>query len=41
MGCSWKLRHKMAEQGMFQTSELVPLLAERGVQLSRSRSTGW
>jgi DNA-binding Xre family transcriptional regulator len=37
MGCGWKLRQKMAEQGMFQTSELVPLLAERGVQLSREQ----
>jgi DNA-binding Xre family transcriptional regulator len=37
MGCGWRLRHLMAEQGMFQTSELVPLLAERGVQLSREQ----
>jgi DNA-binding Xre family transcriptional regulator len=27
----------MAEKGMFQTSELVPLLAERGVHLSREQ----
>ncbi|MFI5664835.1 helix-turn-helix domain-containing protein [Streptomyces sp. NPDC051684] len=37
MGCCWNLRQKMAEQGMFQTSQLVPLLAERGVQLSREQ----
>jgi DNA-binding Xre family transcriptional regulator len=33
----WHLRVRMAEQGMFQTSELVPLLAERGVVLSREQ----
>jgi DNA-binding Xre family transcriptional regulator len=27
----------MAAQGMFQTSQLVPLLAERGVHLSREQ----
>ncbi len=27
----------MAEAGMFQTSDLVPLLAERGVRLSREQ----
>jgi DNA-binding Xre family transcriptional regulator len=27
----------MAEAGMFQTSDLVPLLAERGVTLSREQ----
>ncbi|WP_435244450.1 helix-turn-helix domain-containing protein [Streptomyces sioyaensis] len=37
MGCGWRLRRLMAEQGMFQTSDLVPLLAERGVQLSREQ----
>ena len=37
MGYQWHLRQKMAEQGMFQTSELVPLLAERGVHLSREQ----
>ncbi len=31
----WHLRQMMATRGMFQTSELVPLLAERGVNLSR------
>lgn len=31
----WHLRQVMATRGIFQTSELVPLLAERGVELSR------
>lgn len=35
MGIQWHLRLRMAEAGMFQTSDLVPLLAERGVTLSR------
>jgi DNA-binding Xre family transcriptional regulator len=30
----WHLRMRMAEQGMFATSDLVPLLAARGVVLS-------
>jgi DNA-binding Xre family transcriptional regulator len=37
MGCKWKLRALMAERGMFQTSDLVPLLAERGIRLSREQ----
>src|SRR6266496_2654149 len=37
MGYRWHLRQKMAERGLFQTSELVPLLAERGVHLSREQ----
>jgi DNA-binding Xre family transcriptional regulator len=37
MGYRWQLRHRMAERGMFQTSDLVPLLAERGVVLSREQ----
>lgn len=37
MGYRWHLRRLMAEQGMFQTTELVPLLAERGVVLSREQ----
>ena len=28
---SWHLRQVMATRGIYQTSELVPLLAERGV----------
>jgi DNA-binding Xre family transcriptional regulator len=37
MGIVWHLRLRMAEKGLFQTSELVPLLAERGVYLSREQ----
>jgi DNA-binding Xre family transcriptional regulator len=37
MGFQWHLRLRMAEKGYFQTSELVPLLAERGITLSREQ----
>jgi DNA-binding Xre family transcriptional regulator len=37
MGYVWHLRHLMATKDMFQTSELQPLLAERGVHLSREQ----
>ncbi len=37
MGYRWHLRHLMAAKDMFQTSDLVPLLAERGVTLSREQ----
>jgi DNA-binding Xre family transcriptional regulator len=37
MGYQWMLRQLMAQQEMFQTSDLVPLLAERGVTLSREQ----
>jgi DNA-binding Xre family transcriptional regulator len=37
MGIQWHLRLRMAEKGHFQTSDLVPLLAERGVVLSREQ----
>lgn len=37
VGYRWHLRRLMAEQGLFQTTELVPLLAERGVELSREQ----
>lgn len=33
----WHLRMRMAERGMYATSDLVPLLAERGVVLSREQ----
>ena len=33
----WRLRELMAGRGMFTTSELVPLLAERGISLSVSQ----
>jgi DNA-binding Xre family transcriptional regulator len=37
MGYQWNLRALMAGRGMFATSDLVPLLAERGVHLSREQ----
>ena len=37
VGYRWHLRRVMAEREMFQTSELVPRLAERGVRLSREQ----
>jgi DNA-binding Xre family transcriptional regulator len=37
VGYRWHLRRLMAERSMFQTTELVPLLAERGVVLSREQ----
>jgi DNA-binding Xre family transcriptional regulator len=37
MGYVWHLRQKMATCNMFQTSDLVPRLAERGVHLSREQ----
>jgi DNA-binding Xre family transcriptional regulator len=37
MGYQWRLRQLMAERELFQTSDLVPLLAERGVVLSREQ----
>lgn len=37
LGYSWHLRMRMAEQGMFATTELVPLLADRGVVLSAAQ----
>jgi DNA-binding Xre family transcriptional regulator len=33
----WRLRELMAERGMFLTTELVPLLVERGITLSASQ----
>jgi DNA-binding Xre family transcriptional regulator len=33
----WHLRQLMAARGMFATTDLVPLLAERGVVLSREQ----
>jgi DNA-binding Xre family transcriptional regulator len=37
MGCQWHLRRRMAEREMYQTTDLVPLLAERGIHLSREQ----
>lgn len=31
----WNLRHVMADRDMFATSDLLPLLAERGIHLTR------
>ena len=36
-GYVWHLRRLMAEHGMFATTDLVPLLATRGVGLSREQ----
>ncbi|PCC37583.1 XRE family transcriptional regulator, partial [Brachybacterium alimentarium] len=33
----WHLRRKLAERGIYKTTELVPLLAEQGVKLSREQ----
>jgi DNA-binding Xre family transcriptional regulator len=33
----WHLRQIMAARGLFATSDLQPLLAERGIQLSREQ----
>ena len=37
MGYRWNLRKLMAQKDLFQTTELVPLLAERGIHLSREQ----
>jgi DNA-binding Xre family transcriptional regulator len=37
IGYVWHLRRLMAERGMFATTELVPLLAEREITLSREQ----
>jgi DNA-binding Xre family transcriptional regulator len=37
MGFQWNLRKIMASKDIFQTTDLVPLLAERGVHLSREQ----
>lgn len=37
MGFRWTLRARMAEREMFQTSDLLSPLAERGVHLSREQ----
>jgi DNA-binding Xre family transcriptional regulator len=36
-GYEWRLRQVMASKGMWKTSELAPLLAERGVVLSAAQ----
>jgi len=37
VGYRWHLRRLMAERGMFATTDLGPLLADRGVALSREQ----
>ena len=37
VGYHWHLRRLMAERGMFATTDLVPLLVDRGVSLSREQ----
>lgn len=37
VGYNWKLREVMAAHGMFTTTELVPLLHDRGITLSASQ----
>jgi DNA-binding Xre family transcriptional regulator len=34
---AWRLRELMANRGMFATTELVPLLHDRGIDLSASQ----
>lgn len=34
MGYQWRLRERMADFGLWKTTELAPLLAERGINLS-------
>lgn len=38
LGYQWRLRMRMAEAGMFATTDLTPLLAERGVVLSAAQT---
>ncbi|MFC6526715.1 hypothetical protein [Nonomuraea rubra] len=37
----WHLRKVMAVRGLYATTDLRPLLAERGSGCRRARSTGW
>lgn len=37
MGYRWNLRQVMATRDMYATTDLVPLLAERGIHLSREQ----
>jgi DNA-binding Xre family transcriptional regulator len=37
VGYRWHLRQLMATRGMFSTTDLAPLLAERGVELSAAQ----
>lgn len=37
VGYTWRLRQVMAAHGLFSTTDLAPLLAERGVELSAAQ----
>lgn len=37
MGYQWMLRERMAERGLWKTTEIAPLLAERGIHLSAAQ----
>jgi DNA-binding Xre family transcriptional regulator len=37
LGYRWNLRRLMADAGMFATTDLSPLLAERGIELSAAQ----
>src|SRR4051812_29272063 len=37
MSYQWRLRERMAANGLWKTTELVPLLAERGIHLSAAQ----
>jgi DNA-binding Xre family transcriptional regulator len=37
VGYRWHLRQLMADRGMYATSDLAPLLADRGITLSREQ----
>jgi DNA-binding Xre family transcriptional regulator len=37
MSYRWQLRERMAERGLWKTTDLAPLLAERGVHLSSTQ----
>ena len=41
MSYRWNLRKIMASRDMFATTDLVPLSADRGIHLSREKSSVW
>ena len=41
MSYQWNLRKIMATRDMFATTDLVPLSADRGIHLSREKSSVW
>ncbi|HET7327022.1 MAG TPA: helix-turn-helix transcriptional regulator [Nocardioidaceae bacterium] len=38
LGYHWQLRMRMAEHGLFATTDLTPLLTERGIVLSAAQT---